>query len=115
MYKGYEVHEEVIRDYEFPETAFVLCAPCGCTACEDSVQPGHFACSTTPSELRDDENVFPRLEGNRWFFEYFGPLDAVDSFLEQGVAAQHHINLTRLSRLLAKVRAFVAARLKRRR
>ena len=111
MYKGYEVHEEVIRDYEFPETAFVLCAPCGCTACEDSVQPGHFACSTTPSELRDDENVFPRLEGNRWFFEYFGPLDAVDSFLEQGVAAQQGVRPTPLALRLARLTARHAARL----
>lgn len=83
MYKGYYVREEVIRDYQFPETAFVIDAPCGCPACEENVQPGHFACSSPPEGLCGDENVFPRLENNRWFFEYVGPLDAVDSFLDE--------------------------------
>ena len=71
-YKGYTVVEEVIHDYEFPETALVLAASCGCQVCQDEVQEGHFACGTSPEDLRNDPNVFPRLEGNRWFWEYTG-------------------------------------------
>ena len=51
MYKGYVVTEEVIRD-EYPETALVVQAPCGCQACEDEVQPGHPYCDVSPIELR---------------------------------------------------------------
>ena len=82
MYKGYTVTEKIIHDYQFPEVAFVLNASCGCSACKDKVQPGHFACDTTPIELRNDKNVFARLENNCWFFEYCGPIENVDSFLE---------------------------------
>jgi len=84
MYKGYTVTEEIIHDYEHPETAFVLSAPCGCAACEDEVQAGHFACSTSPEELRGDPEVFPRLENGRWFWQYYGSIENVDSFLEDG-------------------------------
>lgn len=82
MYKNYYVQEEIIHDYEYPETALVLVAPCGCSACEERVQPGHECCSSSPEDLRDDLNVMPRLEGRRWFWEYIGPRENVDEWLE---------------------------------
>lgn len=33
----------------------VINAPCGCGACDDEVQPGHFACSTAPARLVEAE------------------------------------------------------------
>ena len=30
-------------------------APCGCPACDDGVQPGHFACSCPPAALLEGE------------------------------------------------------------
>ncbi len=83
MYKGYLVTEEIIHDYQFPETAFVLNARCGCRACEDEIQEGHFACNTTPADLRNDNNVYFRLENNRWFVEYVGDIKNVDRFLKR--------------------------------
>ena len=74
IYKGYEVVKEIIHDYEYPKTALVVIAPCGCQACEDKVQEGHFACFTSPEDLRSDPNVYPRLEESRWFWEYIGSL-----------------------------------------
>lgn len=32
-------------------------APCGCYACDDGVQPGHFACSQPPADLLESERV----------------------------------------------------------
>ena len=81
MYKGYKVVEEIIKDYEYPQIEFVLRAPCGCQACKDEVQPGHFACSRTPAKLQEDENISATLEGGRWYWRYFGPEENVDSFL----------------------------------
>jgi len=76
QYAGYDVKEVVIHDYEHPETALVLIgAPCGCRACVDKVQPGHFACSTSPLHLMDDNNVCARLEGSKWFWEYVGEVE----------------------------------------
>lgn len=83
MYKGYRVDEEVIHDYQYPETAYVIQAPCGCAACCDEVQPGHLYCSTSPDELADAEHAFRRLEtGRGWFWQYTGPIENVDTFLE---------------------------------
>lgn len=82
MYKGYAVAEEIIHDYEYPETAIVLDAPCGCYACDEEVQAGHFACSCSPAELTNDENVSRRLDNSRWFWVYRGPPKNIDSMLE---------------------------------
>jgi len=84
MYKGYRVEERIIHDYQYPETALVLDAPCGCEACNDHVQPGHGQCSTSPDVLLDDPNVYKRLEtGWGWFWEYRGPAGNVDEWLEE--------------------------------
>jgi hypothetical protein len=64
MYKGYETNEEVISG----SVIEVIEAPCGCMACEDQVQPGHFACSTSPVELRSDPNVQAVLVDSRWIW-----------------------------------------------
>ena len=74
-YNGYPVTKTVIRDCEHPEIALVLDAPCGCGECENEVQTGHFACSTSPKDLLDDPNVVKRLKGNHWFWEYVGASD----------------------------------------
>ena len=29
----------------------IVDAPCGCPACNNGVQPGHFACNTSPAEM----------------------------------------------------------------
>lgn len=81
-YKGYRVTEEIIKDYEKPLTDIVLCAPCGCQACEEQVQPGHFACSPSPEELVNDVNVSPTFESNQWYWSYHGPSENVDEWLE---------------------------------
>lgn len=73
MYKGYQVIEEIIKDYQHPQIDLVLQAPCGCSACGEEVQQGHFACSTSPAKLIKDQNVLPVLENNRWYWSYHGP------------------------------------------
>lgn len=84
-YKGYEIHEVVLHSYAIADdTAVVLDAPCGCMACEEQVQPGHFQCSTSPDDLKDDPNVTARLDSRLgWFWEWRGPNSAVDSWLKQ--------------------------------
>lgn len=83
MYKGYRVEERIIHDYQCPETALVLDAPCGCNACNDHVQSGHEQCSASPDVLLDDPNVYKRLEtGWGWFWGYCGPDKYVDKWLD---------------------------------
>lgn len=82
MYKGYTVREEIIHDYEYPDCEIVVNAPCGCPACDKQVQEGHFACSSSPEELVNDENVSRRLDNNRWFWVYHGPVENVDERLK---------------------------------
>lgn len=46
-----------------------LDAPCGCIACNDRVQDGHFACSCPPEELVEDEQeegCWRSFNGTSW-------------------------------------------------
>ena len=85
MYKNYTVREVILNDYQTPETAVVIDVPCGCNQCQDldEVQPGHFACGLLPESLRNDENIFPRLNRNEWLAEFVGDYSHVDEWLEQ--------------------------------
>ncbi len=83
MYEGYNVTQQIIKDYQFPLVDLVLQAPCGCQACEDQVQPGHTICETSPTKLRDNNNVTPVLQDNRWYWSYHGPTSNVDEWLPQ--------------------------------
>jgi hypothetical protein len=64
-YLGYDV------DIETGE----ISAPCGCIACDHSVQQGHFACSLPPEDLLEDEQTedgcWRSYEGNEW--RWFAP------------------------------------------
>lgn len=47
-------------------------APCGCPACDDGVQPGHFACSTAPEWVLMAERegaVVRYYNGTSWVWE----------------------------------------------
>lgn len=91
MYKGFNVSERIIHDYQVPETAVVIDAPAGCAQCQEAgaqcqeagaVQPGHEQCGVIPEVLANDINVFPRLEtGVGWFLEFVGDQQAVDKWL----------------------------------
>lgn len=84
MYKGYKVKEIVLNDYFHPETITVIDVPCGCAQCEElnEVQIGHFACGLLPESLRNDQNIYPRMERNAWYTEYVGDTDLVDEWLD---------------------------------
>lgn len=77
LYKGYEVIERVFQYASIggkDDEGLVLNAPCGCRACRDEVQPGHFACDSYPEWMDSDKNLHPRLLGDGWVWEYTGPV-----------------------------------------
>ena len=47
--------------------------PCGCPECDESVQPGHFACCTSNRWMLDLERegagVMRRFDGTSWVWE----------------------------------------------
>jgi len=46
--------------------------PCGCYACDEQVQQGHFACSTPPTEMLELEAVGKTIRyynGTSWVWE----------------------------------------------
>lgn len=68
-YKGYKVED---REFSYGQVFTVLGVEVGCSACEDEVQTGHFACSTTPKKIRNDRNVSFHLVDNQWIAIYSG-------------------------------------------
>ena len=85
MYKGYKVREIILHDYQHPETAVIIDAPCGCEQCQElqKVQPGHSLCSLMPDDLVDDPNVYPSLDDSHgWILYFVGDNEYVDEWLE---------------------------------
>jgi hypothetical protein len=51
------------------ETNEIIAAPCGCYQCNNSVQSGHYLCSTSPDNLLKEEEegvVYRTYNGTSW-------------------------------------------------
>lgn len=58
------------HDREFAE--LLASTPCGCYACDDGVQQGHFACETPPAwalEWERQRKIFRHYDGGCWKWE----------------------------------------------
>lgn len=65
-----EIEEQI--GYTVDTQSGEIQAPCGCSACDDGVQPGHFACEQPPAALLQAERdgLVTRHYDNgawRWF------------------------------------------------
>lgn len=61
--------EDAPDSYQAQGMAYTLVAPCGCCACNDGAQPGHFACETPLAALLQAERdglVTRHLDGSTW-------------------------------------------------
>jgi hypothetical protein len=81
----------VPSEYDDGIQAWIVNAPCGCYACTEGVQQGHFACSTPPPEMVEAEKrgeVFRSYTEGRWMWIRHQSTERVHAYFESASRLQ---------------------------